>query len=316
MLIAAVALGAVIIAGILLVTSRNSAKGIAQYNGGFISQEEFDTEVIKMTTAMFPEGHEMSEEETISFKAQVLNNMIVKAVYTKVMDDLDIQVEEATLNAQLDQLIARYGTKEDLIADIESKGFTYEEIQNEFRYQLRLQELTNYAATSDAEVSDEEIKTYYDEQKDLQFTRPPMVSSASHILIQNDDANPTIALEKIKTIREEILAGKDFAEAAKEYSEGPSGPNGGDLGSFGMGQMVPEFEAVAFSQPIGEVSEPVLTQFGYHLILVNGREDKSVVPFEDTVEYISSRLKVENFYKQIEDNAKVVKPDWAEEQLN
>lgn len=86
---------------------------------------------------------------------------------------------------------------------------------------------------------------------------------ASHLLVKTK--------EEVEKLREEILAGKDFAEAAKEVSLCPSGRNGGDLGFFGKGQMVPEFETAAFSLPVGQVSEPIQTQFGWHLLVVTGQ---------------------------------------------
>lgn len=289
-------------------------EGIAQFKGGYISQEKFDTEVAKLTKAMVPADYVMSEEEKINFESQILNNLIMKQVYSAVMDELEIFADEDMLKGQFDQLVAQYGSEEALVTDIESKGFTYDEIKAEFEYQFRLQELATYASESETEVSDEEVRAFYDKNKESTFTVPPVINSARHILIQNQDVNPNIALDKIKTIREEIISGKDFAEAAIEYSEGPSGPNGGHLGSFGMGQMVPEFEVVAFAIPLGEVSEPVLTQFGYHLILVEDRTEMSIAPYEETVDYIKGRLKVDKFYQNIEDEAEIVKPDWVVEQ--
>ncbi|OGH99217.1 MAG: peptidylprolyl isomerase [Candidatus Melainabacteria bacterium GWA2_34_9] len=86
---------------------------------------------------------------------------------------------------------------------------------------------------------------------------------ASHLLVKTE--------EEVKKLREEILAGKDFAEVAKEVSMCPSGAKGGDLGYFGRGQMVPEFDKAAFSLPVGEISEPIKTQFGWHLLVVTGQ---------------------------------------------
>ena len=87
---------------------------------------------------------------------------------------------------------------------------------------------------------------------------------ASHILVDTK--------EEAETLRKEILAGKDFAAVAKESSKCPSGAQGGDLGYFGKGMMVPEFEQAAFNLPVGEVSEPVKTQFGWHLIKVTAQK--------------------------------------------
>ena len=84
---------------------------------------------------------------------------------------------------------------------------------------------------------------------------------ASHILVDSE--------REALNIKREIESGKtSFAEAARKHSKCPSGRNGGDLGFFGRGQMVPEFERAAFTLPVGQVSMPVQTQFGYHLIVV------------------------------------------------
>lgn len=87
---------------------------------------------------------------------------------------------------------------------------------------------------------------------------------ASHILVRTE--------EEAKKLYEEISAGKNFAEAAAEYSLCPSGANGGDLGFFGKGMMVKSFEEAAFELEKGELSQPVQTQFGWHLILVTDKD--------------------------------------------
>ena len=88
-------------------------------------------------------------------------------------------------------------------------------------------------------------------------------ASARHILIQTED--------ECVSLKNEIKSGKDFAQAAKENSLCPSGKNGGELGSFAPGQMVPEFDAVVFNEEVGKVHGPVKTQFGYHLVEVTSR---------------------------------------------
>lgn len=93
----------------------------------------------------------------------------------------------------------------------------------------------------------------------------PKLVKASHILVKTEE-------EAIK-LKQEIDAGKDFAKAASEVSLCPSGQNGGDLGYFSRGQMVKEFEDAAFSMKKGQVSSPVKTQFGYHLIYLTDTQD-------------------------------------------
>ncbi len=110
---------------------------------------------------------------------------------------------------------------------------------------------STFAQTGEMYVNDKEVK------KVTQV-------KASHILV------PTKG--EADKIREEILSGKNFEQAAAESSKCPSGARGGDLGFFGKGQMVQEFEKTAFELPVGEVSQPVQTQFGWHLILVTDKK--------------------------------------------
>lgn len=90
-------------------------------------------------------------------------------------------------------------------------------------------------------------------------------AEARHILVSTED--------ECQKLKDEIAAGADFAELAKQHSKCPSGARGGELGAFGPGQMVPEFDKVVFSANVGDVSEPVKTQFGWHLVEVTKRTD-------------------------------------------
>ncbi len=90
-------------------------------------------------------------------------------------------------------------------------------------------------------------------------------AQARHILVPTEDA--------ANSLKQQIEAGEDFAELAKTHSQCPSGRSGGDLGEFGPGQMVREFDEVVFSAPVNTVQGPVKTQFGFHLIDVTKRAD-------------------------------------------
>lgn len=121
------------------------------------------------------------------------------------------------------------------------------------------------------EVSPDEAKEFYANNKE-RFDSPATVS-AKHILVDSED--------KINLIKKEIEDGtKTFEEAAMEYSTCPSGKSGGSLGTFGKGQMVKEFEDAAFSGELNTVIGPVKTQFGYHLIWIDERNNASVKEFD------------------------------------
>ena len=130
-------------------------------------------------------------------------------------------------------------------------------------------------------VEEEELKAYYDANAD-KFEKGATVS-AKHILVKEE--------EECLAILAAINAGeKTFEEAAKESSTCPSGQQGGSLGEFGKGQMVKEFEDAAFNAEIGTVVGPVKTQFGYHLILVEAKNEASVMAFEEVRGQIYSQV--------------------------
>ncbi|MEX0371536.1 MAG: peptidylprolyl isomerase [Tateyamaria sp.] len=130
------------------------------------------------------------------------------------------------------------------------------QIQNETRSLTAGEELEKLFQAS---LTDDAIQAAYDAKYD--GVTPQEEYNASHILVETE--------EEAAAIKAEIEAGADFAATAREKSTGPSGPNGGQLGWFGTGAMVPSFEAAVIALEVGEVSEPVQTQFGWHVIILN-----------------------------------------------
>ena len=162
------------------------------------------------------------------------------------------------------------------------------EAEAEFKAELnRIKEslLINYAAqkaVKSVSVSDAEAESYYNENK-AQFMSGETVN-ASHILVKTE--------EEAREIYAKISSGEmTFEDAAKAYSSCPSKENGGNLGDFGRGQMVPEFDTAVFSMEVGEVTgEPVKTQFGYHLIKLVSKSDSKETPFAEIKEEIKGAL--------------------------
>ncbi|WP_050604587.1 peptidylprolyl isomerase [Ruegeria sp. 6PALISEP08] len=135
-----------------------------------------------------------------------------------------------------------------------------------------LQAVQTVAALTETVVTDEAIQTAYDAQFN-EFAGEDEFD-ASHILVETE--------EKAKALKAQLDDGADFAELARENSTGPSGPNGGALGWFGKGQMVPEFEGAVIALEKGQVSNPVQTQFGWHLVKLNDKR-KTEAPELDAV---------------------------------
>ncbi|MET1032413.1 peptidylprolyl isomerase [Domibacillus tundrae] len=131
------------------------------------------------------------------------------------------------------------------------------------------------------EITDEEISTYFDENKETFATSEQV--EASHILVGDE--------EKVNEVAVKLAAGGDFAELAKEYStDTTSGKNGGELGFFGTGEMAAEFKTAAFAMEVGETSDPVKTDYGYHIIKVTDKREAKEANLKDSTAEIKEAL--------------------------
>ena len=155
-------------------------------------------------------------------------------------------------------------------------------------------------------ITDEELKSRYD--KEVAGTTPKKQVDARHILVKTE--------EEAMAIIGELDTGKDFAELAKAKSTGPSGKNGGTLGYFSKGQMVPEFEKAAFALESGTYTKkPVKTQFGWHIILKQDERDEKPPKFEDSKEGIRQVLLREKYLDLIKTNREKFKVEVIDEEL-
>ncbi|MBE6047676.1 MAG: peptidylprolyl isomerase [Clostridium sp.] len=153
---------------------------------------------------------------------------------------------------------------------------TVEKLSKEILIQMTINKVL-----SEVTVTDEEVKKYYDDNK-AQFVEPA-TATAKHILVADE--------AEAKDIKAEIESKSiSFEDAAKKYSTCPSKEQGGDLGNFRKGMMVPEFEEAAFNAEIGKVTDPVKTQFGYHLILVEDKTEEKEKKFEDVKDQVTQQL--------------------------
>ena len=162
------------------------------------------------------------------------------------------------------------------------------------------------AALKGVTVSDEDAKKFYDEHPS-QFTQPERVH-VRHILV-SDDVTSADTLAKVQA---DLKAGASFDVVAKELSLCPSAAQGGDLGEISKGQMVPEFEAAAFAlKNPGDLSEPVRTQFGWHIVKLEGRTPETLEPFDAVkprlIQYLENEKRSEAFKAAVEELKKVHK---------
>lgn len=211
------------------------------------------------------EGNITKEELYNEMKERYGKDVLRDLVHEKVLSK-KFKVTDEELNNEIENLKEMYGVQYDLA--VQQNG------EEAIRDMVKLDLLRQKAAMEDMKVTDEELKKYYNEYK-------PKVK-ASHILVDDE--------KTAKDIKAKLEKGEDFAKLAKEYSKDTgSAQNGGDLGWFGPGKMVEEFEKAAYALKVGEISDPVKTQFGYHIIKVTDKEEKK--SFDEMKEEIEFEVK-------------------------
>ncbi|PIE33262.1 peptidylprolyl isomerase [candidate division KSB3 bacterium] len=256
---------------------------VATVNDESILQSDVDEIITMFVLPQFQAqnpGQEFPEEQ----KAQLQTNLVTRLVMEKVLlqkaGEMGLTVDEEQLRQRVEMAAKQ---RPDISEDKWKELLTKE---------MLIQALIQQEVISKIDVSDEEVQKHYDEKKE-QFQEPEQVQ-ASHILIQvaqdATEEDKAAAKKKIEEILVLAKEGQDFAELAKEHSEGPSKDNGGDLGFFPRGAMVKPFEEVVFALSEGEISDVVETQFGYHIIKLTGKKEAREVPFEEVKEQLKQGL--------------------------
>lgn len=224
--------------------------------------------------------------------AKALDSLITEKIVGMEAKKEKVSVSNKEIEEEFGAYMEAYGGEEGFKQALQQSGMTEKNIKNDIKQYLLIKKLIE----PKLKVTEDEIKAYFDENKD-KFDEEEQVQ-ASHILVEDE--------KTAKEVANKLADGKDFAELAKEYSKDEaSAESGGELGYFAKGKMVEEFETVAFSMEAGEISDPVKTEHGYHIIKVTDKKAAKEAVFEDHKEKIKETL--------FEEKLQVEYPKWLEE---
>jgi peptidyl-prolyl cis-trans isomerase C len=270
----------------------NPSEVMAKVNGVAITRGEVDRAVnIMLAQSRIPKPTPkdiMKKAEDAALNQLISSEVLYQAGSKMKIKDLDKQIDE-----QLAKGKARFPSEAEYDKAIKEAGLTADEMKTLTRKEIVINNLLEKEVADKVKVSDDEVKKFYEDNKD-KFTTEERVR-ASHILIGVDEkasaAEKKKAKEKAEAIHKELLAGADFATLAKKDSTCPSASQGGDLGFFTKEQMVPEFANAAFALKPGEISDVVETKFGYHIIKLQEKKPAGTVSLDEAKSKIEQYLK-------------------------
>ena len=254
-----IAIGIIAASIVFLLVGFNKEEVVATVNGEEIDQDTLYEQMVKTNGT------------------EALDLMISNEIIRQEAEGADITVTEEELDAELAEYEEQYGGAEGLEAAILESGLTMEGLKNEMESFLKVEKLLG----PDIKITDEAIETYFKENQESLGKQAQV--KASHILTETK--------ERAEEVAKKLAEGGDFAELAAEYSvDTASAENGGELGSFGKGEMAPAFEEAAFAMKPDDISDPVETEFGFHIIKVTDKTEATEATLEESNEQIKEIL--------------------------
>lgn len=231
---------------------------------------------------------------------QILDNLIDRELLLQRAKSLKMAVPAQQVDTQMEQLLQRFPSKEALDQALTAQNLTMDSVKKDVESQLLRQQLVKKEILDKVNVSAGDVQTFYDKNKG-KYVEEEQVR-ARHILIKvPPEVSPTDEAKlkgKADDALKRVKQGEDFAGLATELSDDGSKENGGDLGFFPRGRMVPAFEEVAFTLQPGQTSDVVRSQFGYHIIKVEDRKTGRALAFDEAKSQVKDDLTQQQTYER------------------
>jgi len=259
----------------------------ATVNGIDIMRTVVDRQVVMIV----PQDAATDPDTVRQVRQDVLEQLITQELLWQAAEDRGYIVDDAAVYQRLQGMKAGFGSEDEFRAQLEAGGFSEATFKEDLRQRLAVERLVAEGIAGWSSISSGEIDEFY--AGNIDSMRVPEEIRASHILIKVDRDGETAEAtprEKIDGLLAEARDGSDFSTLAREHSEGPTAPQGGDLGFFGRGQMVAPFERVAFALEPGQISDVVRTQFGFHIIMLEARRGGEMLAKEAVADSIVAHL--------------------------
>jgi peptidyl-prolyl cis-trans isomerase C len=231
-----------------------------------------------------------------------LDRLIEYTVLQQEAKDRKLTVAEAEVDERLKGMQSQFPKEEDFRKALEARGMSLERLRADARVDMIINKMLDAEVATAPPATDQEVRAFYEKNPE-KFKQEEAVR-ASHILIladeKADEATRKKARSQIDAILKRARAGEDFAKLAQAHSQDGSAAQGGDLDFFTRDRMVPPFSQAAFALKIGEISDVVTTQFGYHVIKLTERRPAEQATFDESKPRIEAQLQEERRQAAVE----------------
>jgi peptidyl-prolyl cis-trans isomerase C len=262
----------------------------AQVNGKKITYQELNGEFLARTRVPFDKVQDDPQAQRA--RKDLLQQLIDGELVLEQAERQKLTVTPQVVDEQVKSIRARFPSDEAFKQALGASGLTVEGLKTNIKKGMLRQQILNKEVLEKVSVSPKELETFFNEHKDTYVQEEAV--HARHILIKAAaDTSPEDdqkAKERAKAVLAKAKKGEDFSKLAAQYSEDSTKDNGGDLGYFGRGRMVKPFEDAAFALKAGQISDPVRSQFGYHIIKVEGRREAKRLSFTEAKEWVEKDL--------------------------
>ncbi len=262
----------------------------AQVNGKTITYQELDNEFHARTRVPFEKVQDDPDAQKV--RKQILEQIIDEELLMREVERQKMRVTPEMVDERFKNIRDRFPSEEAFNQALNSRGVTVEKLRDNIHKGLLRQQIIDEEVSQKVSVSPEESQSFFQEHKD-DYVQEEAVH-ARHILFRvAADASPEDdhkAKDRANAVLTKAKKGDDFARLAQEFSEGPTKEKGGDLGYFGRGKMVKPFEDAAFKLKAGEISDPVRTRFGYHIIKVEDRKEAKHLSYEEAQDQVRQKV--------------------------
>ena len=283
------------------VSAEISNRVVAFVNNDIITLHELNNKIRELTGVEPAALRNQDEKKYLETRLKILNLLVEEKITREKIHELNIRVTPSEVDAAIERIKKQNNiTHESLLATLKSEGMTYKAYKKSIKNQIERMQLINSEVKSKIIIRNEELQKYYNEHED-KFCTEEKAHIAAIFLKRKDTTNQEVTdslRQKAKEIISRLKNGENFAELAKEYSQGPGAEEGGDIGFFKISDLDPNLRRIIKNMSAGDISEPIIGPSAIQIIKLREKQEKGVKPLEEVKDTIYRTLYLEEVNKR------------------